>query len=62
MTPYRFYWIIFRIGKEVIRQNRQIVGIPTGKNCALLVADLFYVPHMVCIFLYFKGMLECVVM
>ena len=35
-TPYPISWMI--IGTKLYRQ---IIGIPMGTNCALLVADLF---------------------
>ena len=41
VTPYRIFWILriyIRFGNALYRQ---IVGIPMGRNCAPLVADLF---------------------
>ena len=40
VTPYLLDNIYIRFGSKLYRQ---IVGIPRGTNCALLVADLFLV-------------------
>ena len=40
VTPYLLDNIYIRFGSKLYRQ---IVGIPMGTNCALLVADLFLV-------------------
>ena len=39
MTHLLVFWTIHQLDLHQI--NRQIVGIPTGTNCAPLVADLF---------------------